>query len=121
MSAPTSSNQLGGKRARQKGDRTERAIVTLLQNAGFAAERVPLSGAVGGKFGGDISCPLLGVDRRIEVKCRATGFRELYGWLASNDLLVVKADRQEPLVVVPFRLAVEVAKAAERGRTGGDS
>jgi Holliday junction resolvase len=35
----------GGRASRQKGNRTERAIVRALQDAGFAAERVPLSGA----------------------------------------------------------------------------
>ena len=85
--------------------------------AGFAAERVPLSGATGGRFGGDVSVPLLGADRRVEVKIRADGFRELYNWLTGADLLVVRADRCEPLVVIPLRLGVEIATAAERGRT----
>jgi Holliday junction resolvase len=67
----------GGRASREKGNRTERAIVRFLQERGFAAERVPLSGAVRGRFGGDVSVPVLGVDRRIEVKCRGNGFREL--------------------------------------------
>ena len=43
----------GGRASREKGNRTERAIVRLLQEHGFAAERVPLSGAARGRFGGD--------------------------------------------------------------------
>jgi Holliday junction resolvase len=35
----------GGRASRQKGDRAERAIVKVLQDHGFAAERVPLSGS----------------------------------------------------------------------------
>jgi hypothetical protein len=31
-------------------------------------------------------------------------------------MLVVKADRREALVVLPLRLAIEIATAAERGR-----
>jgi hypothetical protein len=62
--------------------------VRLLQEYGFAAERVPLSGAARGRFGGDVSAPLLGVDRRVEVKCRADGFREIYKWLDGADVLV---------------------------------
>ena len=58
----------GGRASRQKGDRTERAIVRLLQEHGFAAERVPLSGSARGRFSGDVSMPLLGVDRRVEVR-----------------------------------------------------
>jgi Holliday junction resolvase len=104
----------GGKSPRQKGDRAERHLVALLQAAGFAAERIPLSGAAGGRFSGDVPMPLLGVDRRLEVKVRGDGFRKLYRWLEDADLLVVKGDRRELLVVIPFRLAVEIAKAAER-------
>jgi Holliday junction resolvase len=106
----------GGRSPRLKGNRAERALVAFLQNRGFAVERVPLSGAARGRFGGDISVPLLGVDRRVEVKARANGFRRLYDWLGDHDFLIVRADRGEPLVVIPFRLAVEIAKAAENSR-----
>jgi Holliday junction resolvase len=104
----------GGRASRQKGDRTERAIVRLLQGHGFAAERVPLSGAAWGRFGGDVSIPLLGVDRRVEVKVRANGFRQLYDWLGNHDFLIVRADRLEPLVVVPLKFAAEIAALAEQ-------
>jgi hypothetical protein len=60
--------------------------------------------------------PLLGVDRTVEVKCRADGFRELYRWLDGADFPIVRSDRHESLVVVPLRLALEVAKTAERNR-----
>jgi Holliday junction resolvase len=105
----------GGRASRQKGNRLERALVHALQDAGFVAERVPLSGAAGGRFGADLSIPLLGADRRVEVKCRGDGFRQLYSWLNNNgaDLLIVRADRSEPLVVVPFHFAIEIARAAE--------
>src|SRR6516162_3807123 len=106
----------GGRASREKGNRTERAIVRLLQEHGFAAERVPLSGAVHGRFGGDVSIPLLGTDRRAEVKCRGNGFRQLYEWLEGHDFLIVRADRCEPLVVIPLKLAAEIAMAAERSK-----
>ena len=107
----------GGRASRDKGNRTERAIVRLLQERGLAAERVPLSGAARGRFGGDVSVPVLGVDRRVEVKCRGGGFRELYKWLAGADVLIVRADRRELLVVAPLKFAVEVVMIAEQGRT----
>jgi hypothetical protein len=101
----------GGRRSRDKGNRAERAIVRFLQEKGFAAERIPLSGAAGGSFVGDISIPVGGVDRVAEVKCRARGFRELYRWLEGRDFLVLRADRSEPLVVLPLKLAAEIAAA----------
>jgi hypothetical protein len=46
------------------------------------------------------------------VKVRANGFRELYRWLIDRDILIVRADRSEPLVVVPLKLAAEIAVKA---------
>jgi Holliday junction resolvase len=103
----------GGRASRQKGNRVERALVHALREAGFAAERVPLSGSVGGRYLGDISVPLLGLDRTVEVKARAHGFQQLYAWLEARDILIVRADRREPLVVLPLKLAAEIAAIAE--------
>jgi Archaeal holliday junction resolvase (hjc) len=104
----------GGRRSRDKGKRAERALVKFLQERGFAAERVPLSGSAGGRYCGDMTVPLLGIDRIVEVKVRARGFRELYSWLSGRDFLIGRADRLEPLVVLPLRLATDIAVAAER-------
>ena len=51
-------------------------------------------------------------DLCVEVKCRGQGFRELYSWLNGRDVLIVKADRQEPLVVLRLSLAAHIAKRA---------
>jgi hypothetical protein len=107
---------MSGRRSRDKGNRTERQLVNFLQGQGFAAERVPLSGSAGGSFKGDVSMPIVGIDRRVEVKCRADGFRELYGWLDDNFALVLKADRKETLVVLRLRDGIEIAKTAEGRR-----
>jgi Holliday junction resolvase len=68
---------MSGRRSRSKGTRAERGIVNALKASGFAAVRVPLSGAVGGRFAGDIVLQLMGRDLCVEVKTRAHGFREL--------------------------------------------
>jgi len=102
----------GGRKPRDKGNRAERAIVRFLQDRGFAAERVPLSGSAGGSYLGDLTIPVIGVDRVVEVKCRADGFRELYRWLIERDILIIRADRSEPLVVLPLKLAAEIAAKA---------
>jgi len=104
----------GGRRSRDKGNRAERAIVAFLQDRGFAAERVPLSGSAGGKYVGDVTIPLLGRDMCAEVKVRAHGFSQLYSWLDGREILIVKQDRREPLVIIPLRLAAEIASSAER-------
>jgi hypothetical protein len=84
---PAQGKKRGGCPSRQKGNRLERAIVRLLQDKGFAAERVPLSGSAGGSYSGD---------------------------LTGRDALVIRADRRDALVVLPLRLAAEIAIAAER-------
>lgn len=102
----------GGRASRDKGNRAERAIVKFLQERGFAAERVPLSGSAGGSYLGDLTVPILNVDRVVEVKVRAKGFGQLYDWLTDRDILIVRADRSEPLVVLPLKLAAEIAAKA---------
>src|SRR5713101_5013434 len=64
--------------------------------------------AAGGRFADDIILPLVGRDLCVKVKARADGFRELYRGLAERDVLMVKADRREPLVVVRLSLAAEI-------------
>ena len=103
----------GGKAPREKGDRFERAIVRLLQDHGIGAERIPLSGSIGGSYSGDISVPCIDRDLVVEAKSRNTGFRQLYKWLEGRDALVLKSDRCEPLVILRLDLAAKIAFAAE--------
>ena len=99
--------------SREKGNREERAIVRLLQERGFGAERVPLSGAAGGKFASDVTVPFLGKDRKIESKVRAGGFKQIYSWLAGSDFLVIRRDRDIPLIVMPLSFALDMAARLE--------
>ena len=112
---------MNGKRSRDKGGRNERAIVNLLRELGVQAKRVPLSGACDG-FKGDVQikkclfpnvspgCPSspnpmanplrCGCEPKVaECKVRANGFRQIYRWLGDNDLLFLRSDRNEWLVV----------------------
>jgi hypothetical protein len=87
-------------KAKQKGDRIEREIVDLHKAISIGAQRVPLSGAAGGVFTGDV----LIIDMRAEVKARASGegFKTLEKWLGKNDLLFLRRDREHPLIVMPW-------------------
>jgi hypothetical protein len=93
---------MSGLRSRRKGARVELAIAKLI-----GARKVSRAY----QAGHDLEL-LLGEDRmlRIECKARADGFRQLYDWLNQRDVLIVKADRQEPLVVLRLGLAAEIAK-----------
>ncbi len=102
-----------GKKSRDKGARFELAIVAILQSMGRAGEKMPLSGALGGKWRGDVSCPVLGSDWRVEAKCRADGFAQVYKYLGLNDALIIKSDRRRPLVVLDLRRALAILNAKE--------
>jgi Holliday junction resolvase len=106
----------GGRASRLKGNRAERRAVSTLQEAGLAAERIPLSGSAGGSFSGDISCPILGIDRRIEVKCRATDFALIRRWLAEHYALILRTDRQDDLIVMRLSDFGDLAYGADRKR-----
>lgn len=96
--------------SKRKGSGFEREIVKLLQEAGIAAERVPLSGAVkGGSFEGDIDFPVRNIDRKGECK-RRRRFATLYGWLGANFCLFLREDNNEPLVVMRLSDFAELAK-----------
>lgn len=93
-------------RQRQKGDRFERETVHAFEAAGIWAERVPLSGAVGGSFGSDIELHSLFTDRILPIECktRARAWGDLFGWLKHDKhppfALAIKADRTDTLIVM---------------------
>lgn len=95
--------------SRQKGARVERALVKLLQEQGLAAEKISRTGY----RGPDLTIPLLGKDRPVEVKARANGFGRLYDWIDGVEFLIVKADRREPLLVMRLKDAADYASALE--------
>ncbi|MCA2991181.1 hypothetical protein [Gemmatimonas sp.] len=86
-------------RSKDKGRRAEHAIVKLHTDLGVAAERMPLSGSLGGKYRDDV---LIAGVVRAEVKARKNGegFKTLEGWMKNCPLLFLKRDRVDPLVVM---------------------
>ncbi|MHB1328629.1 MAG: hypothetical protein ACYC2K_10555 [Gemmatimonadales bacterium] len=100
-----------GAMSRRKGGRVEREIVNTLKAAGIPAERVPLSGAHGGSFAGDV---VVAKRWRSEVKARKTGggFKQLEKWLGANDMLILKRNNADPMVLLPWDLAKALLLAA---------
>ena len=80
-----------GKSQRDKGAREERAIAHLLGARKISAMHKP---------GADLQMP---DGRTVEVKIRADSFKILYKWIEPVDILVIRADRQEPLVVITLQ------------------
>jgi hypothetical protein len=99
----------GGRSPARKGRRVEQELVNLLLELGLVCERIPLSGAAGGKFTGDIHVEIRGHKHRVEVKARKK-FDALHSWLAGADLLILKADRQPPLLVLSLAQFLELTQ-----------
>jgi Holliday junction resolvase len=106
----------GGRAPTRKGTRVERELVQLLCELGLPCARVALSGAIGGAHSGDVDLELRGRTAKIQVKARRQ-FRTLHRWLNGAELLLLKGDRCDPLVVMPIQLFAELATAAQRGRS----
>jgi hypothetical protein len=101
---------MSGRKSRDKGQRREREFAKLIQG-----ERIPLSGAAGGRFGNDVE----GLGLKFEVKARKNGFQTLYKWLEDErekpDALALKADRKDWLVVMKLDKFIELMGGKENG------
>jgi len=98
-------------RSKAKGSAYELEVVRKHREMGVAAEKMPLSGALGGKYAGDIK--LFNGGMRGECKRRKKGFTTLYKALAQdggNDICFVRDDNQETLVVMPWETYQEFLK-----------
>jgi hypothetical protein len=106
------------------------------RDIGIHAERVPLSGAAGGSYCGDViirtnlknkSVPGCGkkdmpardavknanpakhpnaITGEIKARKNAAGFKVVRDWLHGNDLLFLVEDRKEPIVAMPWQMYV---------------
>ncbi len=90
---------MSGRRSSDKGARTERAMVRLLLGHGLPARKVSAM------YGRGEDLRVVGdVEPSVGVKCLAADC------LDGRDPLIVKVDRQKPLVVLRMSLATEIAK-----------
>ena len=89
--------------SKRKGSRIKQELVRRHKAAGIQAECVPLSGAAGGAYSDDLRI----AGRLVaEVKAR-TGreeFKILERWLGNKDLLFLRRDYAEPLVLMPWAI-----------------
>lgn len=104
-----------GKASRDKGGRREREVVNFWRERGVKSDRVPLSGAHGGEYAGDVDLYAFGRDQAPlvgEVKARGDGggFKTIARWLGQNDFLVLHADKEARLYVVPERIMERLIK-----------
>jgi Holliday junction resolvase len=105
---------MSGYRRRRKGDRLEREIVDRHNALGIHAERYPLSGSSRFRGSGhDVDIYLFSRDETpaiAEVKARANGagFVTLEKWLGDFDVLFLRRNHADPLVLLPWRIWARV-------------
>lgn len=92
---------MSGLKSKQKGYRYEAKLRAMHLDIGIHAERVPLSGAAGGSYTGDL---VIDGEFRAECKARANGqgFKVLEEWKRENDILFLFRDRKLPLVCMDW-------------------
>lgn len=98
-------------KAKQKGYRFEIAVRDMLREKGIPAERVPLSGSMGGAFADDIVIGTLqNPIMRGEAKHRENINKQLWEWLNGVDFTILKRNHKEPIVLITFEEFVEYIK-----------
>lgn len=103
---------MSGRRSRRKGAGAELDVLHIGQDNGFAVTKRSRMY----RAGHDLDWPLLGVERRIEVKRHANGQSRLYAWLAPVYAVIHRGDRREWLITLRLSDALEIARGAERVR-----
>lgn len=98
-------------RAKIKGRNAENAVIKLLSEYGIQAERVPLSGSLGGEYKHDIAIPSI-KDRKlsIEVKHRESISKCLWDWKSGVDILVLKKNYHPMLAIVSWDVLTDLIK-----------
>ena len=91
-----------GNKNKQKGSYHERWFIKWLKDQGIEAKKVPLSGALGGEYSGDIHLPsLVGRNLVVEVKYRTTSsFPNAFKVLEGRDMALYKRKTGEQKVCV---------------------
>lgn len=88
-------------KAKNKGRRFENVVADKLTENNIPAERIPLSGSLGGKFDCDV---VIGTPdnpiAKIECKHREKISKELWEWLEGNKYLAIKRNNYQPLVMM---------------------
>jgi Holliday junction resolvase len=101
---------MSGARHRRKGDRCERELVERHKALGVHAERYPLSGASRFRGSGhDLDLYPFGREAApivAESKARkdGAGFVQLEKWLADYDVLFLRRNNADPMVLLPWRV-----------------
>ena len=102
-----------GRFSRNKGYRIENELVTRLRAAGISATRVPLSGQTEHSSGDLVIRFANGNVLQGEAKARRAFPAYLSDWLNGNDFVVLRPDKADPVVLLPWALFTELINDRE--------
>ena len=111
---------MSGERHRRVGNACEREVVDRHHALGIKAERYPLSGASRFRGSGhDVDVYVFGEEQAplvAEVKKRknGAGFTTLEKWLGQYDLLVLRRNHADPMIVLPWRVWAQLLGRVRR-------
>src|SRR3990172_9703721 len=104
-------------KAKLRGYQHEISVRDKHIEAGIPCERVPLSGRMGGKYQGDLCIPSI-EHREFILECKArrngSGFKMIEDWIEGKDLLFIRRNNQEDLVVMPLNIYFKLMGAHVR-------
>jgi len=95
---------MSGRKSKDKGYRHENQTAKRWRAKGLDCVRMPLSGALGGQWAGDLRATICGRELVIQLKALADGWKGIYSAIRNHDCLIIKADHEDPLVVMPEAL-----------------
>ena len=102
-----------GNPSKSKGSRVERELVHMHRHRGIPCIRVPLSGA--GSIHGDLKIgPRQEFTAEVKARKSGSGFQVLERWMKGVELLILKRDRQEPMVCMSWQVYTELMGARLR-------
>ena len=101
---------MSGAGHRRKGSRIEREVVALHNGRGIACKRVPLSGAAPG-FKGDLTQIAHKFTAEVKARKNGQGWATIESWLGTHDLLFLRQDRRNPIVVMPLDVYFSLLEA----------
>jgi Holliday junction resolvase len=96
--------------SKAKGTRVERELVQMHRQQGIPCIRVPLSGA--GSISGDLKIgPKHEFTAEVKSRKNGEGFQTLERWMKGCEVLILKRDRQEPMVCMSWQVYSELMAA----------
>ena len=102
--------------SKNKGNRVERLVVSILENLGYKTQRAYASNGIslGEHEECDVISHIKGKKWRFQVKARKSVAKWIKPNMENVDAQIIKGDREEPLIVMPLKSFVKELEDARQ-------